>query len=156
MADNNLDPSVDALGHALHLLFAADRRLRARYRTHAEALSHGHLRALYVLMTEQEVTAGRLAKEADLNPASVTAMVDQLEAQGLVQRRRDAQDRRVCLVSLTDEGRAAVGPKHERWTRHLADALGDLSNREIEVGARVLGRLAEAFESFEVEEVEPA
>src|SRR5262245_27703647 len=106
---------MEHLRHAVHVFIAAERRLRGRNQRDGEPLSPAHLRALFVLTTEPEVTAGRLAREAELNSASVTAMVDQLEARGLVQRRRDGQDRRECWICLTDEGRSEVAEQEARW-----------------------------------------
>jgi DNA-binding MarR family transcriptional regulator len=143
---------IEHLRHAVHVFIAAERRLRGRYQRGGEALSHAHLRALFVLTTEQEVTAGRLAREAELNSASVTAMVDQLEARGLVQRRRDGQDRRTCWISLTDEGRFEVAEQEARWRRQLAEAFADTTDQDLEAASRVLERLAAVFETQPVEE----
>ena len=136
----------------MHVFNAAERRLRSRYQRSGESLSHGHLRALFVLTAEHEATAGRLAREAELNPASVTAMVDQLEARGLVQRRRDGQDRRVCWISLTDRGRSEVAEKEARWIRRLTEAFADTSDEDLETASRVLERLAEMFDLQQNEE----
>jgi MarR family transcriptional regulator, organic hydroperoxide resistance regulator len=146
---------LERLRHAVHILSAAERRLRGRYQRQGESLSHGHLRALFVLIAEGEVTAGRLARDAELNPASITALVDQLESQGLVQRRRDDQDRRVCWVSLTEQGRAEVAEKEAGWSQRLAEAFADLPDQDLETASLVLERLASVFESYGVEEAEP-
>jgi MarR family transcriptional regulator, organic hydroperoxide resistance regulator len=151
-SEDKARPGLERLRHAVHVFTAAERRLRGRYQRRGEALSHGHLRALFVLIAEEEVTAGRMARDAELNPASVTAMVDQLEAQGLVQRRRDEQDRRVCWISLTEQGRSEVADKEARWSQKLADAFSDLSDQELETAALVLERLANVFELQEVEQ----
>ena len=98
-------------------LFGAERRLRGREQQQPRDLTHSQFRALIVLDKSVEVTAGELAKSADLNPASVTAMLDQLEANGIVERRRGSQDRRVCMVSLTDKGRGIVENKRARTGR---------------------------------------
>ena len=73
---------------AMGELFGAERRLRGREHQQPRDLTHSQLRALIVLDKADEVTAGELAKSADLNPASVTAMLDQLEANGIVARTR--------------------------------------------------------------------
>jgi MarR family transcriptional regulator, organic hydroperoxide resistance regulator len=154
LSEGAAQPSLERLRHAVHVLTAAERRLRGRYQRHGDALSHGHLRALFVLIAEEEVTAGRLARDAELNPASVTAMVDQLEAQGLVQRRRDEQDRRVCWISLTEQGRSEVAEKEARWSQRLAEAFSDLSDEQLGTASLVLERLADVFELQEVEQAE--
>ena len=49
-------------------------------------------------------TAGVLATATGLRPAATTALIDRLEARGLVERVRDEADRRKVLVRMTDEG----------------------------------------------------
>jgi DNA-binding MarR family transcriptional regulator len=146
---------LEQLRHAVHVFNAAERRLRARYQRAGESLSLGHLRALFALM-DHEATAGQLARDAELNPASVTAMVDQLEAQGLVERRRDDVDRRVCWISLTATGRSEVAAKESRWRQHLAEAFADTPDRDLETACRVLERLAAVFDLQQLELPEPA
>jgi DNA-binding MarR family transcriptional regulator len=146
-------PGIERLRHAVHVFIASERRLRGRYQRSGESpLSHAHLRALYILTTEHEVTAGRLAREAELNSASVTAMVDQLESRGLVQRRRDRHDRRAIWISLTDQGRSEVAAQEARWRRRLADAFAGTPDADLEAASRVLERLAAVFETQPVEE----
>jgi DNA-binding MarR family transcriptional regulator len=79
-----------------------------------------------------------LAKSADLNPASVTAMLAQLEANGIVERRRSSQDRRVCIVSLTDKGRRIVEDKRANWQALWEAHLGDLSEQDLAAALRVM------------------
>ncbi len=143
---------IERLRHAVHVFIASERRLRGRYQRGGESLSQAHLRALFVLTTEHEATAGRLAREAELNSASVTAMVDQLEARGLVHRRRDGQDRRSIRISLTEQGRSEVAEQEARWRRRLAEAFADTSEADLEAASRVLERLAAVFETQPVEE----
>jgi DNA-binding MarR family transcriptional regulator len=49
-------------------------------------------------------TAGALATATGLRPAATTALIDRLEARGLVERVRDEADRRRVLVQMTEEG----------------------------------------------------
>jgi DNA-binding MarR family transcriptional regulator len=53
-------------------------------------------------------TASAIAKEIALTPAAVTALIDRLEARGLVLRRPDASDRRKVLVEATDKTRELI------------------------------------------------
>lgn len=53
--------------------------------------------------------AGWLARRADLTSGAMTSRLDALEAEGLVRRVRDPEDRRSVLVELTEKGRE----KHE-------------------------------------------
>jgi MarR family transcriptional regulator, organic hydroperoxide resistance regulator len=143
------DAASDILRSAVGRLLAAERRLRGRDQHRGSgALNYAHLRALFILMQEDEATAGSLAKAAELNPASVTAMIDQLESHGLVRRRRDDHDRRQCWVSLTDAGRSQVQEKERVWRAKMAVALSDITDDEVAVAAKVLDRIAAVMEGL--------
>ena len=140
--------TLDELRVALGELFGAERRLRGRDQQQPRDLTHSQLRALIVLDKSVEVTAGELAKSADLNPASVTAMLDQLEANGIVERRRGSQDRRVCMVSLTDKGRGIVEEKRSNWQDLWETHLGDLSEQELSVALHVMRTMTALLEGL--------
>jgi len=78
--------------------------------------------------------AGWLARRADLTSGAMTSRLDALEAEGLVRRVRDPDDRRSVLVELTEEGRqrheqamAIQAPKEAL----LADALTDREKEQL-------------------------
>ena len=140
--------TLDELRVSMGELFGAERRLRGREQQQPRDLTHSQLRALIVLDKAVEVAAGELAKSADLNPASVSAMLDQLEANGIVERRRGNQDRRVCLVSLTDKGRGIVEDKRANWHALWEAALGDLSEQELSAALRVMRTMTALLEGL--------
>lgn len=131
-----------ALRHSFGRFLAAERRLRGREGRPGGTLSSSHMRALFILLREAEATPGALAKAADLNPASVTAMIDQLEAHGLVERRRDTHDRRSFLISLTPAGRARVEEKERHIRSRFDEFFSDLTAEEIAMATKVLDRAA--------------
>ena len=72
---------------------------------------------------------------------NVTALTDDLEAEGLVQRETDADDRRSFKVALTAAGRKAfekVAQVHEGWVVELLSGLGAEQKHELH---ELLGRL---------------
>ena len=69
----------------------------------ALALGPADLRCLDWL-ADGPKTAGMLATATGLRPAATTALIDRLEAKGLVERVRDESDRRRVLVRMTEEG----------------------------------------------------
>lgn len=140
---------LDALRREVGKLMAADRRLRSREQQSAGAtLTSSHLRALIGLTRQPAATIGTLAREADLNPASATAMVDQLEARGLVERRRSADDRRQCWISLTEAGRREVAEKERYWRAQMAATFADITPEEIAAATRVLERMVSTMEQL--------
>ena len=81
---------------------------------------------LTALATRGELEQNRLALEIGLERSSVAEVVPRLQRRGLLQRRRNAADRRAKLVGLTRKGRAlvrkmapAVQRAHDRTIEHL-------------------------------------
>jgi DNA-binding MarR family transcriptional regulator len=145
-----LDSAVqlESLLEAVREFLGAERRLRARDIRHGGALTNSQIRALFALTADAEMSVGKLAKLAGLNPATVTTMVDNLEQAGLVQRRRGSEDRRMCFVALTEAGRVEVSLKSAEWRQKVEQALADLTGGDIEGAAAVLHRLAAVFDSY--------
>lgn len=71
-----------------------------------------------------ELSGSVLAKALSVSLPTAADIVGRLESKGLVQRRRNAFDRRQVLVSITDSGRkildTAPPPLQESFTRELA------------------------------------
>ena len=133
--------SLEELRSAFGELMAAERRLRGRDPGRGE-LSHVELRALFRLQAEEEMTAGALAKCAEVTPASITAMLDRLEERGIVQRRRSEQDRRQVIVSLTAAGHEQLAAKRAAWEQRWERELGTHSEEELDAAIRVIRSLA--------------
>lgn len=82
---------------------------------------------------------GDLADEVGVTVPTTTGLVDRLARDGLVERRAHPFDRRIVLVTLTDEGRAVA----RRAAAYLAEMMGKLLV-DLEAGERE--GLARAFE----------
>jgi DNA-binding MarR family transcriptional regulator len=148
------DESLDGLRQAFAHLFAAERRLRSRENVPGE-LTHAHIRSLHAL-SDGPMTAGQLARSAELNPASVTAMLDHLEQAGIVERSRSTTDRRVCNVALTDSGRELLAAKTARWRARWAERLGAYSEADLQAARRIARDVAEMLDEIAAERQRPA
>lgn len=92
---------------------------------------------------------GELSKRMMVTGGNVTGITDMLEHEGLVERVADPADRRVWRVRLTRAGRrafAAMAQEHERW---IVEAFAELSTREMNAMAGLLGRLKTHVRSLE-------
>jgi DNA-binding MarR family transcriptional regulator len=145
--DAGLRPALEALRTAFSQVLGAERRLRSRDHAPGE-LTHAHIRSLHALGEQGELTAGQLAKSADLNPASVTAMLDHLEQADIVSRSRSTTDRRVTIVSLTPKGRKLLADKSAKWRSMWKDRLEGYSDSELDVAARVICEIGELMDSL--------
>lgn len=134
---------VEELRAAFVELLASERRLRGRDQKRTDGgLSMAQYRALSRLLDEPELTAGRLAEAADVQPGSMSQMLDGLERDGMVERGRSDADRRIVTVRLTDVGRREALAKRRHIARKWQDALGDLDAAEVRAGTDVLRRIA--------------
>lgn len=118
------------------------RRLRAEHRF---PLSHGAV--LGRLDRQGALSVSDLAQSERVRPQSMAQTVGDLEADGLVMRRPDPDDRRRAPVELTEEGRAALEADRRRREGWLASAIAEqLSPEERTVlrdAVELLRRLAE-------------
>jgi DNA-binding MarR family transcriptional regulator len=76
-------------------------------------------------------TASAIAKATALTPAAVTALIDRLEARKLVQRHRDATDRRKVLVEAKDKTRELIRTTYLPTAQAGAKMLGTYSIAEL-------------------------
>ncbi len=88
------------------ILRAAD--INAKRLARASGLTTSQLIVLQILDGRNEAMASEIARTATLSQATVTALVDKLEAKGFVARNRGKTDRRRVWVSITDHGRRAL------------------------------------------------
>ena len=73
----------------------------------------------------------RLADWLGIGAPNATGLLDRMEQRGLVERVRDAEDRRVVLARATDLGLAAVA-EHDGWRVELIeDLLGPLPTEQV-------------------------
>jgi DNA-binding MarR family transcriptional regulator len=147
--DQDERPGLRRLHEASYLVSAAQQQLMARYKQ-SGSYSPARVRALNVLMRQDEATAGELAREAGLRPNSITAMLDDLELSGVISRYRDEGDRRVWRVSLTDKGRGEMAELQKQWDRAFDKVFANTSERDLVTASRILERLAEVYRDFDV------
>lgn len=141
------DQLIEEVRVALFELLGAERRLRGRDQHHRQGgLTNSQLRALTVLC-DGEKTAGQLAESSLCNPASITTMLDHLESAGVVKRRRGTEDRRVCLVSLTQEGRRILEDKRERSLAIWRERFAGTSERDLLAAAQAMRTIVEMLDA---------
>jgi DNA-binding MarR family transcriptional regulator len=137
------EEALVALREEFGCLLGAERRLRGRdqHRKVEGDLTVAQVRALFALDARKAATAGEIAEAAQLSPASVTGMLDELERDGIVRRERSEGDRRRVLVTLTDEGRTVLSRRRRRWLKRWEAAMEEVPERDLEAAAEVMRRI---------------
>ena len=97
----------------------------------ATGLSAARLSALSVLVYGGLRTLGELAGAEQVRPATMTRIVQSLEADGYVRRESDPSDGRVVRLRTTGKGRRVMQEGRQRRVRNLAELLGRLSPTEV-------------------------
>lgn len=82
--------------------------------------------------------AGRIAERMVSRDPDLTRLLDRLEAQGLVEKSRDAEDRRVVNVRITKAGMERLVPASKATKQALRAALDPLGVRKLEQLADLL------------------
>ncbi len=122
-------------------MFGAQRRLRGRDARIEGGVSFAHFPLLRALLEADEMSAGQLAAETSLTPATVTQMLESLSAHGLVERRRSEHDRRVVTTRLTAEGRSRVERKQADLTAKWRQSFDGLDAEDLGAATQVVARI---------------
>jgi DNA-binding MarR family transcriptional regulator len=130
---------------ANRLRISVARLARVLRRQNVDSLGATLDAALASLDREGPLSLGELAVIEQIAPPSVTRIATKLEDAGLVVRRFDGHDRRVCRLELTDEGRRHVIDNRSRRHAWLAGQLEELPPEDlakVESALDVLERLS--------------
>lgn len=74
--------------------------------------------------------AGHLAQQSKISPSTITEIVEDLQADGLVRRESDPDDRRAVRVVLTADGRRHLQRFEHAAAVVLAESLSVLTNTQ--------------------------
>jgi DNA-binding MarR family transcriptional regulator len=101
--ENRSDTALIALRRILRAT-----ELNSRLLASQTGLTTSQFIILQIVARESSVLPSAVAKSAGLTQATVTSLVDKLERHGLVNRRRDTEDRRRIWIEVTEAGRRAL------------------------------------------------
>jgi DNA-binding MarR family transcriptional regulator len=137
-------PVIDQQAHSGALLDHLARRMRLR----AEAvltplgLRPRHLVALTVLRDRGGSTQQALATTLEMDGTNIVGLLNELEAQKLIERRRSPEDRRRHLVELTDAGAKQLATVEGALLAVEDQVLGALDETQRETLYRLLQQAA--------------
>jgi MarR family transcriptional regulator, lower aerobic nicotinate degradation pathway regulator len=116
------------------------RRFIAALEPHA---IHPRVFGLMTVLAERPgITQQELAGIGNVDPSSMVAVLDEMEAQGLAERKVDPVDRRRRAVRLTDAGRRKQRALAAEAQKTLDEFLAPLSAEERDELNRLLRKLA--------------
>ncbi|WP_353476243.1 MarR family transcriptional regulator (plasmid) [Salipiger sp. H15] len=142
----DIQPRLDAgeaeatLGYKLRLAqILAFRGFEQRLTDYGRAPRY--LGLLQVIRTHPGQPQSRIAEAVALPRSSFVTILDQLSADGLIERRPSGFDRRVNGIWLTPAGEEVVAQLMQEAQRYEAEMTRGMTEDEIACGLRVLQRL---------------
>jgi DNA-binding MarR family transcriptional regulator len=111
-----------------------------KHRAAEQSSEHGRLSVLFRLAKTGPVRASDLSKDIMLDLSTVSRHLRALEAEGLVAKSADPDDKRAYRLELSEAGTAFV---HEFWQariRSVHGALADWTAEDVNTLTNLLGR----------------
>jgi MarR family transcriptional regulator, organic hydroperoxide resistance regulator len=102
--------------------------------------------ALIELYKAGSLTMNELSEKMNLNTSTMTRIMDNLVRDKYVIRDRDESDRRIVVVSLTDEGKEATAKLNETVTDYYRQIIANIPEGQVEEIFKSVEVLLKAFE----------
>jgi DNA-binding MarR family transcriptional regulator len=114
--------------------------LRAAFESFV-GVAMSRLQLLGLMHAEGELSQADLQRHLDVDGATITRQVKQMEAEGLLQRRADPKDNRFTLVSLTPAGEAMVVSLMKRGQEFQRLAIQGIDGEQLGAAIGVLAQM---------------
>ncbi|MBE9522022.1 MAG: MarR family transcriptional regulator [Proteobacteria bacterium] len=106
-------------------------------------LTPSEIKSIFAFEEEdKEYPIGKLGKNAQVKRSAITNMIDCLEKEGIAERVRDGEDRRVVKVRLTGKGRKIRREFIQRRRKEVEKIFSKLSEKDKD---SLLHHLEEAY-----------
>jgi DNA-binding MarR family transcriptional regulator len=99
------------------------------------------MRLLAYMYNRGELSQADLQRHLEIDGATVTRQVKQMEAEGLLQRRADPKDNRFTLVELTPAGQAMVESLIKRGQEFQRLAVRSIDGEQLSAAVAVLAQM---------------
>lgn len=107
----------------------------------APTLTDAQLTVLELLQERDAMKPSDLAPHLATSPAAVTMLLDRMEKHGLITRDRDAGDRRIVWVSITEIGKEETARGLKIRSDFFAEALDPISSHNQQLLLYLMGKM---------------
>jgi len=97
--------------------------------------------ALFYIGKAGEISQKELSDYMDIKESSMVRLIDRMEKEELVERRKDLEDRRITKIILTDKGKFLKEELMPRGQAFQDDVLKGISKENLEIFKEVLQRM---------------
>ena len=135
-------PEIGETAHAVRKAFTR--------RAASVGVTGAQWKVLFKLTLKPGLRQTDLADLLDIEPITLTRIVDRLQEAGLVERTPDPTDRRAWRLHVTEKAQPVVGKLRAIADEMTAEAFAGIDPNEIEVTRKVLARVRERAGQFAV------
>lgn len=148
LSSGRIDECLIALRRILRATSLYDRELAA-----ATGVTPAQLRVLQILdyHPNGSITPKALAAQMGIAQATVTAIVDKMEATGMLTRHRSETDRRQTNLAITDTGRATVHAAPDALQQRFVRAFDSMQDWEQAQLVATLERVAFMLDADDID-----
>ena len=135
-------PEIGETAHALRKAFTR--------RAAALGVTGAQWKVLFKLTLKPGLRQTDLADLLDIEPITLTRIIDRLQEAGLVERTPDPTDRRAWRLQVTAKAQPVVGKLRAIADEMTAEAFSGIDPKDIEVTLKVLAQVRERAAQFGV------
>jgi MarR family transcriptional regulator, transcriptional regulator for hemolysin len=135
-------PEIGETAHALRKAFGR--------RAASIGVTGAQWKVLFKLTLKPGLRQTDLADLLDIEPITLTRIIDRLQEAGLVERTPDPTDRRAWRLHVTEKAQPVVGKLRAIADEMTAEAFAGINPQDIEVMRHVLARVRERVGQFGV------
>ena len=103
---------------------------------------------LVTIRRNSGLTQRELSEQLLVVKSNATALLQKLEARGLIRRTPDSEDSRIKRLSLTRKGDVLVRKSFAVQTRVIQAMVAVMSDDELEQTAEIMGRVGDAIDQL--------
>lgn len=101
---------------------------------------------IHALWHNPNISQGQLAEILGIQPGSLSEMLKKLEKNGYVERRRDPEDQRILLVSLSPQGLDFFNKYQGHHEEEVASMFDEISDDELAEFCRLYEKVVHSWE----------
>ncbi|WP_218354920.1 MarR family winged helix-turn-helix transcriptional regulator [Alteromonas lipotrueiana] len=125
--------------------------LRSKQLSKDVGLTGPQLMVMQNIEANPGVMVRQIAESINLSPATITNILDRLEARGLAQRIRSTTDKRKVSVHLTDKGNVALENAPRPLQEHFIDRFNHLKEWEQSQMVATMQRIATMMDAEKID-----
>ncbi len=122
-----------------HIKLSLDEEFKKMDVTESQAM------VLRVLIHDGEMKVSDISKRLDLSNSTVSGIIDRLVDKGIVIRKRSQKDRRVVMISMSDDFREPLRKHFEAISKKLSTAVSVGNQDDLDLILKALEKLKAIF-----------